>query len=187
MRTAFKMFNADLTCTLGRGTFQYEPGKWYEESEANCVRNGFHCALNTLDCMNYYGNWDTSQCWIVMVDGDIDEDGTDTKISATKIKLIRRLELKEFITHALSYIVTHPHLEMNHRVEIDKAEAKEGDKFIIVRGKDPLAAGAVVGQYIALLQEEPVTDTIAEAGLYYVDGEEIKPGIYYDVEGRERC
>lgn len=40
MRLAYKAFNADLTCTMGRGTFQYEPGIWYEEKEANCVKNG---------------------------------------------------------------------------------------------------------------------------------------------------
>ena len=186
MKTAYKMFNADLTCTHGRGTFQYEPGKWYETDEANCARNGFHCALNPLDCMNYYPRWDTSQCWLVAVDGDIDEDGTDTKISATKIRLIRRLDLKEFVTHALSYIVTHPHLDTNYRVKREYAVADETDKFIIVRGKDPVAAGTSIGQYIALLQEEPITDTIAEAGMFYVDGEEIKTEVFYDVEGRSR-
>ena len=186
MKTAYKMFNADLTCTHGRGTFQYEPGIWYEEEEANCARSGFHCALNPLDCMNYYGNWDTSQCWLVAVDGDIDEDGTDTKISATKIRLIRRLDLKEFVTHALSYIVTHPHLDTNYRVKREYAVADETDKFLIVRGKDPVAAGTSIGQYIGILKEEPVTGTIEEAALFYVDGEEIKTEALYDVEGRRR-
>ena len=43
---AYKMFNKDLTCTKGRGRFQYTPGEWIEEPEANCVKNGFHCAKN---------------------------------------------------------------------------------------------------------------------------------------------
>lgn len=187
MRTAYKMFNADLTCTMGKGTFQYEPGKWYEEDAANCVKNGFHCAENPLDCMNYYRDWDKSQCWLVAVDGDMDENGTDTKISATRIRLIRRLDLQEFISHALSYIVTHPDLPMNQQVKQEKAEAREHDKYVIVRGKDPVAAGTSAGQYIALLTEEPFTSRIAEAGLFLVDGSEIKPGLFYDVEGRARC
>lgn len=186
MRTAYKMFNEDLTCTMGNGRFQYEPGKWYQEDEANCVRNGFHCAANPLDCLNYYGNWDKSQCWIVVVDGDTDEDGTDTKISATRIKLVRRLDLREFIEQALSYIVVHPQLKMNSRVKTGSAIAEEWDKFVIVRGKDPVAAGVKVGQYIGLLVEEPDTSVIMAAGLYQVDGVDIKPEVYYDVDGEER-
>ena len=75
---------------------------------------------------------------------------------------------------------------MNQRVKRDSAVADETDKFLIVRGKDPVAAGTSIGQYIALLQEGPITDTIAEAGLFYVDGKEIKTEVFYDVEGRSR-
>ena len=185
MRTAYKMFNADLTCTMGNGTFQYEPGKWFEEPEANCVKNGFHCAANPLDCLNYY-SWDRSQCWIVVVDGDIDEDGTDTKISATRIKLVRRLDLKEFLMHALSFVVSHPNLKDSNQVVRGSAKAAENDRFVIVRGKDPVAAGVKVGQYIGILVEELESNTIAAAGLYQVDGTKIKPGVYYDVDGMER-
>ena len=74
MRIAYKAFNADLTCTMGKGVFQYEPGKWYEEPEANCVKNGFHCAANPLDTLDYYYNWDSNQYWLVEVEGDMDED-----------------------------------------------------------------------------------------------------------------
>ena len=31
----YKGFRKDLTCTMGRGTFQYEPGRWYDESLAH--------------------------------------------------------------------------------------------------------------------------------------------------------
>ena len=48
---AYKMFNKDLTCTLGRGTFQYQPGVWYEEldKEANCRKNAWTvCPITTV-------------------------------------------------------------------------------------------------------------------------------------------
>ena len=90
---AYKMFNKDLTCTRGRGRFQYTLGEWIEEPEANCVKNGFHCAKNPLDCLSYYPRWDDSQCWIVEIAGDIDEDSIDSKVSCTRIRLIKRLTL----------------------------------------------------------------------------------------------
>lgn len=186
MRIAYKGFNADLTCTMGKGTFQYEPGKWYEEKEANCVKNGFHCASNPLDCLDYYGAWDRSQYWVVVIDGDMDEDGTNTKISATKIMLVKRLDMVEFLNHAITYIIEHPELKMNSRVKTVITTAKEDEKFVIVRGKDPVAKAVKTGQYIALIEEELHTNAVAAAGLYYVDGVTVKPGIFYDVDGRER-
>lgn len=51
---AFKGFNSDMTCTMGHGRFQYEVGKKYEEKEANCTKNGFHCCENPLDVLHWY-------------------------------------------------------------------------------------------------------------------------------------
>jgi hypothetical protein len=186
MRLAYKAFNADLTCTHGKGTFQYEQNKWYEEPEANCVKNGFHCAENPLDTMNYYGSWDDHQFWIVAIDGDIDEDGTDTKISATKIKLVRRLTLQEFLVHAVTYIYEHPSLPMNQRVKEDNTEMTENDKFVIVRNTDPWAKAVRIGQYIALIKDGPKgSNKIEAAGLFYVDGINTRTNVWIDVEGKE--
>ncbi len=44
MMIAYKGFDKDLSCTACGNRFQYELGKWNEEKEANCARNGFHCA-----------------------------------------------------------------------------------------------------------------------------------------------
>ncbi len=44
MIIAYKGFDKDLSCTAGGNRFQYELGTWNEETEANCARNGFHCA-----------------------------------------------------------------------------------------------------------------------------------------------
>ena len=183
MRIAYKAFNADLTCTMGKGVFQYEPGKWYEEPEANCVKNGFHCAANPLDTLDYYYNWDSNQYWLVEVEGDMDEDGSDTKISATRIRLLRRLSIVEFITHAVSYIVEHPHLNMNCRVKKQNSKANPHDKFVFVRNEAPAAMAANEGQYLVILKDDEDGEVQA-AALYLVDGKEMFPGVWYNVEGR---
>lgn len=37
---AYKGFHKDLNCTMGKGVFYYEPGKWYREQEARCADTG---------------------------------------------------------------------------------------------------------------------------------------------------
>lgn len=39
---AYKGFHSDLTCTMGKGTFQYKQGVKYTEESAHCGRDGFH-------------------------------------------------------------------------------------------------------------------------------------------------
>lgn len=51
---AYKGFNSKLQATMGSGTFQFEPGETYDEPECKCARNGFHCAENSLDVLDYY-------------------------------------------------------------------------------------------------------------------------------------
>ena len=120
MIISFKAFRPDLTCTSGGNTFQYQLGKWNEETEANCVRNGFHSAGNPLDCMSYYPVWEEAVYYAVLCDGDMDEDGCDSKISCTKLKLLRKLDLREFLECSILYMVDYPYMKSNHKVQMGK-------------------------------------------------------------------
>lgn len=180
MIMAYKAFNKDLTCTMGRGKFQYEEEKWFEEKEANCVRNGFHCAENPLDCLNYYGDIEKAVYYIVLADGDINEDGTDSKISCTRIKLVKRLTLVEFVAHALNFLYEHPERDDSRHVERERGTAR--NNFVIVRGKDPIAKGEA-GTVIGLLKEETDSEWIIEIGIYAVGDQGINPGVWYNIRG----
>ena len=180
--TAFKMFNKDLTCTMGHGIFQFEPGKWYEEPESNCRKNGFHCAKNPLDCLNYYGNWENSQCWIVELDGTVDEDDTDSKVSATRIRLARRITLEEFALAAGVYIILHPMLPNSSQVCIDAAEPGR-NHFSICRGKNPRSRGRD-GDILILLKEEQDSPEIEQMNRFVIsENGKHRPGIWYNVDG----
>ena len=181
--TAFKMFNADLTCTMGRGKYQFRPGEWHEEPESNCRRNGFHCAKNPLDCLTYYGNWDKSQCWLVELDGTVDEDDHDSKVSATRIRLARHLSLLDFVVAAGQYIVDHPRMPVHALVGVEEAEAG-CNHFAVCRGKNPKAKGRK-GDILLLLKEYGDAPEIEGAGLWVVGSDDRKPGVWYDVEGME--
>ena len=89
----YKGFNKKLQCTLGKGVFQYEVGKTYEEEEANCARNGFHFVEEPIRVLDWYedGRW-------CMVDAqDVHEDGTD-KVAAKKMTIIKELTLKQLLS-----------------------------------------------------------------------------------------
>lgn len=183
MRHAFKMFNKDLTCTYGRGRYQYAEDVWFEEPEANCVRNGFHCAENPLDCLSYYPDWDKSVCYMVEIDGDIDEDSTDSKISCTRIRLIKKLDAARFVSHACWYMLQHPEMPDNHLVQHEQGMAKRYP-FVIVRGKEPIASGRI-GDVIGIIREKPDSREAETAGVYLIDGKKYLPTVFYDVCGKE--
>ena len=182
---AYKMFNKDLTCTKGRGTFQYTPGIWTEEPEANCVKNGFHCAKNPLDCLSYYPSWDNSQCWIVEIGGDIDEDSVDSKVSCTRIRLVKRLTLEEFVAEACRYMINFPLAAVNHHVMRQPAEVGLScNHFVIVRCGEPMAKGRE-GDVIGLLMENDRTGQIYAGNVFTVGTPAHKAGTWYNVYGEE--
>ena len=63
---AYKGFQTGLIC---RG-YQFVMGLNVTE-EANCKTNGFHCAENPLDCLTYYSYPNSSEYYIVGLDGSI--------------------------------------------------------------------------------------------------------------------
>lgn len=180
MIIAYKAFNKDLSCTSGGNRFQYELGVWNEESEANCTHNGFHCAENPLDCLSYYSEWNSAVYYLVLADGDIDEDAVDSKISCTRLKLVKQLNLTEFIVHSLRYLYEHPLRANNRWVKIDESIAERG--FAIVRGKNPIAKGRL-GDILGFAKEETGSEKVTEIGLFIVDGEEIIPDTWYGLDG----
>ena len=183
MIVAYKAFNEDLTCTMGKGRFQYQPGTWYQENKADCASTGFHCAANPLDCLNYYADMDHSRYWMVLADGDIDEDAHDSRISCTRIRLMQELSIEDFVTEAIQYIVDHPQLAMHKRVVTGEGRALRRDKFVIVRGKDPKAMGEI-GTVLGFAVERLWKKDIEFASTLVVDGEKIKPGHWYNAEGK---
>ena len=181
---AYKMFNKDLTCTLGKGKYQYQPGVWIEEPEANCRKNGFHCAKNPLDCLSYYPSWENSQCWIVEIGGDIDEDSFDSKISCTRIRLIRQLNLEEFVAEACRYMIRFPKAAVNMIVSREPRKGAGANGFIIVRCEEPEACGQE-GDVIGLLKENQRTGQIYAGNVFTVGTAAHRPGVWYNVFGEE--
>lgn len=181
MIIAYKALDPDLSCTSGGHRFQYKIGVWNQEPAADCAKRGFHCAEDPLDCFTYYPHWDQAVYYMVLADGDIDEDGRGSKISCTRLKLVKQLNLEEFVAHSLHYLIRHPGRASNYRVRTERGEAQSG--LVIVRGKGPAAKGKL-GDILGLAREEEDRPEIAEAGVFIVDGKKYFPDIWYDVHGK---
>jgi hypothetical protein len=97
----YKAFNKDMTC---RG-FQYEEGKIYEESKAECCESGFHFCENPLDVLNYY-NLCESEFAEVEALGEIHRsiNSNDTKAATTKIKIGAKIGLSGIIKASFEYL-----------------------------------------------------------------------------------
>ncbi len=174
---AYKGFDKNLKC---RG-FQFEEGKTHMEKEANCAKNGFHCAENPMDCMTYYPDWDRSVYYIVEAAGDINEDGCDSKISCTELTLVKKLDKVDFIMESLQYIDRYPGRNSNScYVKDDSGDS--GKLFLVVRGKAPVASGEL-GSVIGFAVERQDSKEIEFLSVFIVDGNRIQPGVKYNANG----
>lgn len=131
---AYKGLKKDLTC-LG---YQFLLNQVNITDQANCAENGFHCAENPLDCLCYYRDWRKSVYFLVKAEGDLDEDSVDSKISCTRITLLKELSFQMLLLHGLAYMARHPGRKWCSIVK--KEEGRCWDGYVVVRGKHPKAS-----------------------------------------------
>lgn len=178
---AYKAFNKDLTATLGKGTFQYREGVLYTEDKAKCANCGLHCAEDPLDTLTYYPDMSESLYYIVEASGDINEQGTDTKIACTQMQLMKKLDIYDFVMESIKYMYVHPQREMNRRVS---EEVIANKWFGIARGKAPLVKGKK-GAVIAVMKEYPDSCEIKDFNIWIVGQDGIKEDTWYGIDGEE--
>lgn len=99
--------------------------------------------------------------YIVDASGDLDEDGEDSKISCTKMRLLKKIELRSLLLHGAAYMAKYPNRKWNSHVAKESGTSCNG--FCIVRGKDPKAKGQK-GDLLLLLKEQPGNSQILKLG-----------------------
>lgn len=178
---AYKAFNKDMIAKLGRGNMKYEEGVTYKEDKAKCANYGMHCAEDPLDTLNYYGDMDESIYYIVEAGGTVNEDGADTRISCTEMKLTKKLSIYDFVMEAIKYMYIHPQREPHDRVS---EEVTANKWFGIARGKAPLVSGKK-GAVIAVMKEYPDSCEIEDFNVWIVGQDGIKEDTWYGIDGEE--
>ena len=100
---AYKGFNKDLQC---RG-FQYEPGKSYEEKEAQLCDRGFHACEKPLDVFGYYPPGEGSRYCEVELINPTDQKDCDSKRVASKIAIGAEIGVPGLAKAHIEYVNAH--------------------------------------------------------------------------------
>lgn len=177
---AYKGFNKDLVCTRGKGSYQYEVGKTYKENTAKCASTGFHCVEEPIEVLTWYKGKDARYC-VVNAGGDVHEDGCN-KISCTEMKILKEITLQQLGALECIWLQEHPERKYSNHV-LKNSGTAEKDGFVIVRGKNPKAAGEL-GSTIYLVKDAKDGQSVEEIGIYAIDGKEFLPNVYYRADGR---
>lgn len=181
----FKATDADMTCHMGKGIFQYELGEPATAEASGCGRTGLHACEYVVDCLRYYALNTNHRYFMAEAEGDIAEDGQNTRIACTKLTLTQELDHAGITREAMKFMIKHPRREgweySGKGIEIakDYACVTEQDGIAIARGSNPAVQGGV-GTHIGLLREED--GKIVEAKLCHItkDGP-IKPYKIYNL------
>ena len=123
---------------------------------------------------------ENSVYYIVDASGDLDEDGEDSKISCTKMRLLKKIELRSLLLHGAAYMAKYQNRKWNYHVAKENGTSCNG--FCIVRGKGPKAKGQK-GDLLLLLKEQPGNSQILEIGVICIDGQNYPEEAWIDVTG----
>ena len=186
---AYKGFNKDMTC---RG-FQYEEGKDYETNSVKVCKKGFHACEYPLDVFRYYEP-SKSVFHEVELDGDIDKDIDNTKVSSTKIHIGARLDIVGLVNASIDYVKSKCAKENNSTGDrsansatgYGSANSATGSNCInesngeagisVCWGSDSKAKGEI-GNYLVL--SEWKDGILINAKMRKVDGKHIKANTFY--------
>lgn len=179
----YKGTDKDMKC---RG-FQFELGKEYVEEEAKLCEKGFHGCEYPLDVFAHYAPAD-SRFFVADLDGVTDETGSyDTKRVGTKIKLKAEIGIAGIVKAAVEYIKEKAESSKNQTGDYSAATVDGKESIAIVTGFDSKASGTI-GCWLVLTERggwNGDTYPIKEVRAVKVDGEIIKPGVFYKLENGE--
>ena len=197
----YKGTNKEMKCR----DFQFELGKEYVEEEAKLCDKGFHGCEYPLDVFAHYAPAD-SRFFVADLDGVTDEEAEgDSKRAGTKIKLRAEIGIAGIVKAAVEYIKEKAESSKNQTGDRSaatntgnySAATNTGDRsaatvdgkesIAIVTGVDSKASGAL-GCWLVLTDRggwNGDTFPIKEVRAVKVDGETIKPGVFYKLENGE--
>ena len=197
----YKGFDKDLKC---RG-FQYEVGKEYEENAADICHNGFHACENPMDVLSYYNPAESRFC---EVDLDANEQTeNDSKRVGKRIKIKTEIGLSGLIQAGVKFILERVDFEeaKENNTGNWSAATNTGDRSAAtntgylsaatntgdrsaatVEGKESIAvvtgyaskAKGALGCWLVLTERDDILHILGVQAVK-VDGEAVKPGVFY--------
>ena len=192
--TSYKGFDKDLKC---RG-FQYEVGKEYEEPKADCCNAGFHAVEMPLHVFNHYAPGEGSRYCVVEQSGDISKNNEvgDSKMASSKIKIGAEIGIPGLVKAQIEYVKSRCTNENNAKegkpatagyrgAATSRGSVSVGENGVgTVRGNDVKIRGGI-GAFLSIAIEHDDSFDIAYHKTFVVDGEKIKPDIWYTLRDGE--
>ena len=188
----YKAFDKNLQC---RG-FQYEIGKEYEiDGEIKVCERGFHACENPLEVFDHYDMLNSRFCKVEQT-GDIDKEKDTTKICSSKIKIVAELKLADMIKLGVEWLkeVTFPSKIKTNKKDScysaqigssgDSAKIESTGEYSVIccAGANSIVK-AKKGSWITLSEWSYDKNSKRDIPVFvkteYVDGERIKPDIWY--------
>ena len=196
VKKGFKAYGPGLVCR----SKQYAENTTFEESGGELCDSGMmHYCVNPLDCLDYYpliGN-DGSLTEFTDVTAEEEPVGDGKKYATKKLHVGVRLDLKDFIKAAFEFLWESAKIEGSEANKENSAKlASSGDSAKLASsGEDSVVAGigigniakAALGNWIVLAEwvwdvekERYIPACVKSAK---VDGETLKPDVFYKLEG----
>ena len=201
---SYKGMDKDMKC---RG-FQYEPGGIYEADHAvRCGGPGFHACEIPLDVFSYYPPSDGNRFFEVEQDGETSRDNEDSKVASSILKVGAEIGIPGLVKAHVEWV--------KEQIQAEKMESNTGDcsaatntgyqsaatntgdcSAAEVSGKDSVAAvfgyegrakGALGCAIVVAERGDWNGETYPLIGIKaaIVDGETIKPDVWYALKGGE--
>lgn len=197
---AYKGMDENMTC---RGK-QYEIGKTYTEERAKCCNAGMHACENPLDVFHYYRPDGKTRFFEVECGGEIDrEDGKDSKLACTELKVKGELKLADFIRLSVKTTFERAVRRAKEKKSGDYSSAATSGGYssavatgykteaaVIGKNSIAIANGAhskalgVMGCYLVLTEYDD-DDHMLWAKMAKVDGARIKENVWYTLKNGE--
>ena len=208
--TSYKAFDKNMQC---RG-FQYEVGKEYEmDGEIKCCNRGFHACKSPIEVWNYYDILNSRYAEVEQ-SGKIEKEENSTKVCSSHIKIKAELKLADIINIGVEWLkdITSPSKVKEDGVLNDNGDRRKqigssgysakigssgnyakidstGEDSVIMCAGNSSRAKAKVGSWITLAEwewsYEKKRDVPVCVKTEYVDGENIKADIWYQLKNRK--
>ena len=195
----FKGFDKDMKCR----DFQYEVGGEYTEESADICNSGFHACESPLEVFGYYAPGSGARYCEVELDAN-DQKSDDSKRVGKNIKIGSEIGIAGLVKAHFEYV--------NKRVKEsvgngDSKAATAGDSgaatagsygaatsrgrsasgkegLSVARGNDVRVKGGM-GAILVIAEEESDSYKLKDWKAAVVDGEKIKPDVWYRLEDDE--
>ena len=195
---AYKGMDENMRC---RGK-QYEVGKTYTEDKAECCHAGMHACVNPLEVIRYYRLDGKNRFFEVECSGDVSKDAWDSKLACTELTIKEEMNFAWLVKAAVQAVFDcakeKGSFSSGYRSTAAssggsstaaatglfcKAESTGAASIAVANGYASEARGAM-GDYLVLTEYDSDFNLVC-AKMAQVDGDQIKPNVWYILKNGE--